>query len=135
MPILSIVVLRSGKVLLYITIGGKRSVLDVLILFSNSFLGIEIARLIWFYNIILQLHKFITNFLVVFHNLITFVYILYMCIIHMYIYICIYIYIYTKVIRLWKTTKKSVMKISISSKFSSVMTQSLFHFFSIYIYI
>ena len=27
------------------------------------------------------------------------------------------------------------MKISISSKFSSVMTQSLFHFFSIYIYI
>ena len=143
MPILSIIVLRSGKVLLYITIGGKRSVLDVLILFSNSFLGIEIARLIWFYNIILQLHKFITNFLVVFHNLITFVYILYMCIIHMYIYlyiymyilyIYIYIYIYTKVIRLWKTTKKSVMKISISFKFSSVMTQSLFYFL-VYIYI
>ena len=46
MPILSIIVLRSGKVLLYITIGGKRSVLDVLILFSNSFLGIEIVWLI-----------------------------------------------------------------------------------------
>ena len=43
---LSIIVLRSGRVLLYVTVSGKRSVLDVLILFSNSFLGIEIARLI-----------------------------------------------------------------------------------------
>ena len=32
--------------LLYVTVSGKRSVLDVLILFSNSFRGIEIARLI-----------------------------------------------------------------------------------------
>ena len=29
-----------------VTVSGKRSVLDVLLLFSNSFLGIEIARLI-----------------------------------------------------------------------------------------
>ena len=43
---LSIIVLRSGRVLLYVTVSGKRSVLDVLILLSNSFLGIEIARLI-----------------------------------------------------------------------------------------
>ena len=43
---LSITVLTSGRVLLYVTVSGKRSVLDVLILFSNSFLGIEIARLI-----------------------------------------------------------------------------------------
>ena len=43
---LSIIVLSSGKVLLYITVSGKRSVLDVLILFSNSFLGIVIAWLI-----------------------------------------------------------------------------------------
>ena len=42
---LSIIVLRSGRVLLYVTVSGKRSVLDVLILFSNSFLGIVIARL------------------------------------------------------------------------------------------
>ena len=41
-----IIVLRSGRVLLYITVSGKHSVLDVLILFSNSFLGIELARLI-----------------------------------------------------------------------------------------
>ena len=43
---LSIIVLRSGRVLLYVTVSGKRSMLHVLILFSNSFLGIEIARLI-----------------------------------------------------------------------------------------
>ena len=43
---LSIAVLRSGRVLLYVTVSGKRSVVDVLILFSNSFLGIEIARLL-----------------------------------------------------------------------------------------
>ena len=40
---LSIIVLRSGRVLLYVTVSVKRSVLDVLILFSNSFL--VIARL------------------------------------------------------------------------------------------
>ena len=40
------IVLRSGRVLLYVTVNGKRSVLDVLILFSNSILGIEAARLI-----------------------------------------------------------------------------------------
>ena len=45
---LSIIVLRSGRVLLYVTVSGKRSVLDGLILFSNSFLGIEIVRLICF---------------------------------------------------------------------------------------
>ena len=39
-------VLRSDRVLLYVTVSGKRSVLDALILFSNSFLGIVIARLI-----------------------------------------------------------------------------------------
>ena len=44
---LSIIVLRSGRVLLYVTVSGKRSVLDVLILFSNSFLGNVIARL-WY---------------------------------------------------------------------------------------
>ena len=41
--------LFSGQVefcLLYVTVSGKRSVLDVLILFSNSFLGTEIGRLI-----------------------------------------------------------------------------------------
>ena len=43
---LSIIVLRSGRVLLYVTVSGKRSVLDYL--FSNSFLGIEIAQLICF---------------------------------------------------------------------------------------
>ena len=43
---LSIIVLRSGRVLLYVTVSGKLSVIDVLILFSNSFLGIEIAQLI-----------------------------------------------------------------------------------------
>ena len=43
---LSIIVLRSGRVLLYITVSGNLSVLHVLILFSNSFLGIVIARLI-----------------------------------------------------------------------------------------
>ena len=43
---LSIIVLRSGRILLYVTVSGKRSVLDVYILFSNSFLGIVIARLI-----------------------------------------------------------------------------------------
>ena len=43
---LSIIVLRSGRVLLYVTVSGKLSVLDVLTLFSNSFLGIVIARLI-----------------------------------------------------------------------------------------
>ena len=42
----TITVLRSARVLLYVTVNGKRSVLDVLILFSNSILGIEIARLI-----------------------------------------------------------------------------------------
>ena len=44
--ILSIIVLKSGGVLLYVKTSGKRSVLDVLILLSNLFLGIEIARLI-----------------------------------------------------------------------------------------
>ena len=44
---LSTTVLRSGRVLLYVTMSGKRSVLDVLILFSDSFLGIEMARFIW----------------------------------------------------------------------------------------
>ena len=39
----SIIVLRSGRILLYVTVTGKSSVLDVLILFSNLFLGIEIA--------------------------------------------------------------------------------------------
>ena len=43
---LSITVLTSGRVLLYVTVSGKRSVLDVLILFNNFFLGIEIAWLI-----------------------------------------------------------------------------------------
>ena len=43
---LPILFFRSGRVLLYVTVSGKRSVLDVLILFSNSFLGIEIGRLI-----------------------------------------------------------------------------------------
>ena len=43
---LSIIALRSGRVLLYATVSGKRSVIDVLILFSNSFLGIEITQLI-----------------------------------------------------------------------------------------
>ena len=38
--------MRSGRVLLYETVSGKSSVLDVLILFSDSFLGIEIARFI-----------------------------------------------------------------------------------------
>ena len=41
-----VIILRSGRVLLYATVCGKRSVLDVLILFGNSFLGIEIAWLI-----------------------------------------------------------------------------------------
>ena len=39
----SIIVLRSGRVLLYVTVTGKSSVLDVLILFSNFFLGTELA--------------------------------------------------------------------------------------------
>ena len=43
---LSIIALRSGRVLLYVTVSGKRLILDGLILFSNSILGIEIARLI-----------------------------------------------------------------------------------------
>ena len=43
---LSIIVLRSGRILLLVTVNGERSLLDVLILFSNSFLGTEIARLI-----------------------------------------------------------------------------------------
>ena len=43
---LPIIVLRSIRAMLYVSESGKRSVLDVLILFSNSFLGIEIARLI-----------------------------------------------------------------------------------------
>ena len=43
---LSMIVLRSGRVLLYKTVSSKRSVLDVLILFSDSIRGIEIARLI-----------------------------------------------------------------------------------------
>ena len=43
---LSIIVLSLGRVLLYVTVSGKCSVLDVLILFSNSFFGIEIERLI-----------------------------------------------------------------------------------------
>ena len=42
---LSIIVLKSGRVLLYVTVNGTRSVLDLLILFSNLFLGIEITRL------------------------------------------------------------------------------------------
>ena len=40
---LSIIVLRSGRVLLHATVSGKRYVLDVLILFNNAFLGIVIA--------------------------------------------------------------------------------------------
>ena len=44
---LSIIVLRSGRVLLSVAVNGKRSVLDVLILFSNSSFGIIIARLIF----------------------------------------------------------------------------------------
>ena len=40
---LSIIVLRSGRVLLHVTVSGKRYVLDVLILFNNAFLGIVIA--------------------------------------------------------------------------------------------
>ena len=47
------IVLRSGRVLLYITVSGKRSILDVLILFSNWFLGIEIARLICVVSVLL----------------------------------------------------------------------------------
>ena len=43
---LSIIVLRSGRVPLYVAVSGKCSVLDVLILLSNLFLRIEIARLI-----------------------------------------------------------------------------------------
>ena len=43
---LSIIALRSGRVLLYVTVSGERSALGVLILFSNSFLGIKRARLI-----------------------------------------------------------------------------------------
>ena len=45
------IVLRSGGILLYVTVSPvsrKRSVLDVLILFRKSFLGTEIARLICF---------------------------------------------------------------------------------------
>ena len=42
---LPITVLRSGRALLHVTVSGKRSVLDVLILFSYSFLGIELAPL------------------------------------------------------------------------------------------
>ena len=47
------IVLRSGRVLLYITVSGKRSILDVLILFSNWFFGIEIARLICVVSVLL----------------------------------------------------------------------------------
>ena len=43
--LLSINVLKLGRVLLYVTASGKYSVLDGFILFSNLFLGIEIARL------------------------------------------------------------------------------------------
>ena len=43
---LAIIVLRSVRVLFYETVSSKRSVLDVLILFSNWFLGIVIAQLI-----------------------------------------------------------------------------------------
>ena len=43
---LSIFVFRSGRVLLYITGSGNRSVLDALILFSKSFLGVKIVQLI-----------------------------------------------------------------------------------------
>ena len=43
---LLIIVLRSGTVLLYVTVSGKSSVLDGLILFSNSFLEIKAALLI-----------------------------------------------------------------------------------------
>ena len=39
-------ILRSGRVLLYVTISGTLSVLDVLTLHGNSFLEIGIARLI-----------------------------------------------------------------------------------------
>ena len=42
---LSIIVLRSGRVLLYVTVSGNCSVLDVLILL-NLFLAIIIAQLI-----------------------------------------------------------------------------------------
>ena len=44
----SIIVLSSGRVLLWVTVSGKRSVLDVLFLFNNSFLGSVKARLICF---------------------------------------------------------------------------------------
>ena len=40
---LSIIALRSGRVLLHVTVSGKHYVLDVLILFNNAFLGIVIA--------------------------------------------------------------------------------------------
>ena len=53
MPQFLSIVLRSGRVLLYITVSGKRSILDVLILFSNWFLGIEIARLICVVSVLL----------------------------------------------------------------------------------
>ena len=43
---LSIIVLRSGRILLYVTVRDKSSVLDVLILLINSFLEVVIARLI-----------------------------------------------------------------------------------------
>ena len=43
---LSVIVARLGRILLYVTVSGKCSVLDNLILFSDSFLGMEIARLI-----------------------------------------------------------------------------------------
>ena len=46
MAVFVAVVLKSGRVLLYVTVSSKRSVLDGLILFSNSFLEIEVARLI-----------------------------------------------------------------------------------------
>ena len=44
---LSIILLKSDIVLLQVTVSGKRSVLDTLFLYSNSFLGIAMARLIF----------------------------------------------------------------------------------------
>ena len=43
---LSVIVARLGRILLHVTVSGKCSVLDALILFSDSFVGMEIARLI-----------------------------------------------------------------------------------------
>ena len=39
-------ILRSGRVLLYVTVSDKLTVLDVLTFHGNSFLEVDIARLI-----------------------------------------------------------------------------------------